>query len=285
MTWATGQGSFGYTPPDWLVQQNRPNVGVPSYAGGVPNLTVGAGGGAASQQTPNAGILNLLPSLNQQQATYPALGVPGYAGLTQTESGNIASLLNPTDFSDQQKLGAEMAVGGGFQGSQFGADNTLKLTEDEKIRRQQLGSQMLSGAVGRLPGPVNPAQLLGRSQSETNVPPAGLATRYPTLGGGGGPPAPGPSGANPPGAMGTASGGGVMGFLNSLLNPAPGLDAMDAWRQSVGLGGGGGTGFGPMNPTDGEQALLPPTDPNTGLPFNYEGGYQGDVNTFSDNYA
>lgn len=160
--------------------------------------------------------------INKNQAGYPGLAIPNYGGLMQTQSGNIASLLSPTNFSDQQRQGAEQAVGSGTEGSQFAANNTLNLTENERIRRQQIGSQMLNAATSSLPSPVNPASLLGRtSTSTTGVP--GYATYNATPGGVGGPRAPlvSPGDAAPVGMYGRATapaGGGSMDWLNQIIN-------------------------------------------------------------------
>lgn len=170
--------------------------------------------------------------LNTNQATYPTLGIPNYAGLMKTQSGNIASLLNPTDFSDQQRQGAEMAVGSGTAGSQFSENNTLKLTEDERLRRQQLGSQILNSATASLPPPVNPAALLGHtSTSNTGVP--GVATSYPQIGGYS--PAPGRVGPLP-GDIGNIPqvGTGQEKFFQYGTNPSRGGGTMDFPNQLIG---------------------------------------------------
>jgi hypothetical protein len=210
------------------------------YSGSVGS-GYGPAGGSIETSTPDYGLLNLLPQLNQQQANYPALGVPGYAGLSASESGNIASLLHPTDFSDQQRQGAEQAVAGGFAGSQFGDINTLHLTENERLRRQLLGSQMLSNAVGRLPGPVNPAALMGRTQTESRTIPTGPGgvtyTNIPGAPGSRGGASAGPVPTNPQTPMVLPGRAPAVNPFMSMMNPGGGaIDPISAWRTSIGLG-------------------------------------------------
>lgn len=220
-----------------------------SSRGGAPSginpLVAGYGsaGGSTTTTAPtfNPSMLGVLQQLDAAQANYPALGVPGYAGLSAQDSTNIAGLLNPTNFTDQQRQGAEAAVGGGFSGSQFGDINTLNLTETEKLRRQAMGSQLLSAATARLPAPVNPAALLGKTGGDAvHVPtgPGGLTyTNIPGAPGsrGGAPGAPTslqPGGPPPPMvAPGTSAPSNP--FMSLVSPPA---DPMAAWRASVGLG-------------------------------------------------
>lgn len=111
-----------------------------------------------------------LPQSPNTQIYTPAINVPNYGNLSNQSSANIASLLNPTDFSDVQRRAAEHAMGGGFAGSGMAASEGTRLTEEERIRRMLLGEQALSGAVGRQP---NPIVLPGTPQQQGGYAPPG----------------------------------------------------------------------------------------------------------------
>lgn len=142
--------------PDPRNPLNLDTSGRTSTVNGVP---VAGQGNVDAAKAVQAGMA-LAPAINQANLNYLNLGIPHYGALTQTESGNIENLLHPTDFSDVQRRAAEQAVGGGYAGSGFAGLEGLHQTEEEKIRRQMIGSNMLSGAAARLPAPFNPASLL-----------------------------------------------------------------------------------------------------------------------------
>lgn len=127
----------------------------------------GVGMGGVPNQTPGAvisGQLGYVPGINQTTLNYRGQGIPGFDALNASQSANISALLNPTDFTDVSRTGAEAAVAGGFSGSGFGAMNTARLTMDEKLKRQALGSKMLNDALSGLPKPFDPTNLLYHSR-------------------------------------------------------------------------------------------------------------------------
>jgi hypothetical protein len=243
--------------PDWVLAQSRPR---PAYS---PAISYGAGLSAGQELQ---GTLPYINQANQTNLGYLSTAIPNYSGLMASQSGNIASLLNPTDFTDVQRRGAENAVASGTAGSPFADLATAKLTEDERIRRQLLGSEMLSGAVRDVPPPVNPLALVGRGL------PAGQP-QQPASFAGGGMPNFGPSWANltnpslapivSPGTA-TGSGGGVMDWLGSILNPGvgtPGGGGYSPWGPGGWQGGEAESPMGPggYDPSGNE---LPMTSPD-----------------------
>ena len=63
---------------------------------------------------------------------------------------NIGFLLNPNfDTSEVATRAAESALGGGFSGSGFASAGRARLLDSERIRRFQLGNEMLSPYLGR----------------------------------------------------------------------------------------------------------------------------------------
>lgn len=154
----------------------------------MPNRNTAGLSGTLEDERDIASGLRTAPSVNQSNLNYLSMGIPNYSGLTQTESGNIANLLHPTDFSDVQRRAAEQAVGGGYSGSNFAGVEGLHMTEEERIRRQLLGSQMLSGAAARLPRPFDPASFLrsgggGSDPTSGHIPGTALTTTGPGPGG------------------------------------------------------------------------------------------------------
>lgn len=222
-------------PSDW--QLNAPQLlGSPGYGG---DTRSGSGVNLISPQQELYGGVAVAPQVNQSNLNYLALGIPNYSGLAKTESGNINNLLNPTDFTDVQRRAAEQAVAGGFQGSGVADALGLRMTEEEKIRRQMLGSQMLSGAAARLPAAFNPASFLGRGTSPSLSPSmqAPLVSRSGPGGGSPGGPRPELPGQPPnPVLPGTATPHNWLSDIISRYSPEGG--STPAYQMQSGVGPG-----------------------------------------------
>lgn len=94
----------------------------------------------------NLGNINPLRALYGQVAeSY----VPGYGNLSQQESANIGQLLNPGRLIDTERYGAEYGSIRGAPGSPAAISSAVRRTDDEILRRQLLGSQLLGGAAQR----------------------------------------------------------------------------------------------------------------------------------------
>lgn len=274
------------TPPDWQTPAD------PRARGGTSPYYTGYETGQQLQA-----LIPFGQEVNQANLQYLAGGIPNYANLTAIESGNIANLLNPTNFADQQRQAAEKAVAGGFQGSGLANQLGYNLTEDEKIRREQLASQMLSGAANRLPAPFNPASLLTRGGGPSPTAP-GVTMRG---GPGGGVPSYAPSGLTPGGPppnpaplLGTptrpSSTGNIVSDILARYMPGGtgGGGTPDLYNMASGLGPGFATGapgdlgvdeFGiPIGPYDAQEYDLTPTAPvPTDGGYDYSGDYGGDL--------
>lgn len=75
------------------------------------------------------------------------------------------NLLNPNwgpAVYDTEKLGAELAVGGGYSGSPLAAYQTGRMRAADIERRAQTANSLLSGAYGRIPQPVDQLSLRGQ---------------------------------------------------------------------------------------------------------------------------
>lgn len=117
-----------------------PSGGIAPYGGGFS-----ASGAAYGPTTAGANAANLA-------YTRGAVGSdPVY--------GAAATLLNPNDptaMRDVALHGAEHAVGTGMVGSGIGREYTGRLRQYDIERRAGLANQLLSGAYGRTPPPVDP---------------------------------------------------------------------------------------------------------------------------------
>lgn len=97
-----------------------------------------------------------VPALNAMNlaAWQAALGarIPNARGLEESSSARIAELLNPPAFfPDVDRRSAEAGAMRGVAGSPSAAAVTVKMTDDERLKRLGLGQQFLSGALGRNP--------------------------------------------------------------------------------------------------------------------------------------
>lgn len=123
------------------------------------NVASGVGGGntPATPTLPDfSEIGNLIGQINAtNQAAQQAANagrIPNAQNLEQSSSNAIANLLNPpTQIGEIDYGGAAAALGSGTSGSPFGGHMGILLNENERIRRQQIGQQMLSGALARNP--------------------------------------------------------------------------------------------------------------------------------------
>lgn len=99
------------------------------------------------------------------------------------------TLLNPNDPNaayDVAMRGAEAAVGGGTVGSGVSGQYTGRLRQYDIERRAALGNQLLSGAYGRTPQPVDPyaaSRLQSDANAENNRLISSIQSRYAPSGG------------------------------------------------------------------------------------------------------
>lgn len=86
--------------------------------------------------------------------------------LTGADQRNIQFLLNPDfDPSEVQTRAAESAFGGGLSGSGFASAGRARMLDSERIRRFQLGNEMLSPYLGRA---HETSERLGTQQHDLN---------------------------------------------------------------------------------------------------------------------
>lgn len=171
---------FGQPTPDWwhptvaaygtlgTALESRPPIGAPMTAtGNVGASTPASPAGPTVPDFPDYShvqdLINQINATNQaaQQASNVAR-IPGAADLEAQSSQDIAALLNPpTTFGEIDVPSAARAVQSGTVGSPFAGVTGLNLSENERIRRQQIGQQMLSAAYARNPGaPIADPQAL-----------------------------------------------------------------------------------------------------------------------------
>jgi hypothetical protein len=99
---------------------------------------------------PPVGLLNQINLGAQRQANLAR--IPGEASLEALSSADIAGLLNPPAmFPDVTRQAAEVTAGRGIGGSAAAYGTGLRMTDEERLRRMQLGQQMLSQATARNP--------------------------------------------------------------------------------------------------------------------------------------
>ena len=78
--------------------------------------------------------------------------VPMGAELEEESSRQISALLNPPDlFPDTSRAAAEWGASRGVSGSPAAASAGVRMTDDEKLRRIELGQKMFSDATTRNP--------------------------------------------------------------------------------------------------------------------------------------
>lgn len=117
-------------------------------SGASPWTPVGtaAGGTGTSQPVGSATSAGLAPV---GAPSYPAL--PDYGPQTSQVLGNISSLLNPSygDMDEARMKSAAKSYGQGTSGSAFANNGLLKMLDSEKIKRQELGAQLLEPYLQR----------------------------------------------------------------------------------------------------------------------------------------
>lgn len=115
-------------------------------------------------------LIAQINAANQAAQHQANLGrIPGAEALEAQSSQNIADLLNPpSQFGEIDVPAASAAVTSGTVGSPFAGITGLNLSETERIRRQALGQQQLTGAYARNPAaPIaNPEALLTLLQQQ-----------------------------------------------------------------------------------------------------------------------
>jgi len=139
--------------------------------GAVPGVLTGAPGIGGSiiagqqPQVPNptttgssaiGGNISNLPNLQNLFTGTGSIQVPNYPALSSTQSGNIQSLLaspdprsDPQAYYDTFRRAAESGTARGVAGSPLANETAYRMTDEERLRRQQLGSNMLSQALAQ----------------------------------------------------------------------------------------------------------------------------------------
>lgn len=118
----------------------------PRVSGGAPSESEAAG----ANDVGLAGLGALQDALNRMYHTADYGRIPGFEGLESSSSARINELLNPPAvFSDADRISAELGASRGVAGSPSSRAVTLKLSDDERLKRIALGQQLLSSAAGR----------------------------------------------------------------------------------------------------------------------------------------
>jgi hypothetical protein len=135
-----------------------------------PSPVAGGGGGGLGGGAPSlpdfSEIGNLIGQINatNQAAQHAANAgrIPGASQLEQLSSNSIANLLNPpTQIGEIDTGAAARALDSGTSGSPFAGHMGILLNENERIRRQGIGQQFLTGALARNPAaPIADTQQL-----------------------------------------------------------------------------------------------------------------------------
>lgn len=196
-------------------------------------LSGGGGGGGVGINIPSAAQAN--------QANYIAANNAMMADPAYQAAKGFLNPNDPTAMWDVAMKGAEHAAGTGMGGSGIAGQYTGRLRQYDIERRAALGNQILSGAYGRQPAPVNPyaqAQLQLDVNKENNRMLSSIQSRYApsggfSQGGGGG----GRSAPMVIGAGGTGGGGG--GGYSPVRPYMPTGGGTPAGSNQVALGFGG----------------------------------------------
>lgn len=160
----------GPTKSDWDLFQKLnapaviPGTGRSDYGAAPAGALQGAGSGAGS---PATGFIPFAPdpaatsakALATNLASIPALQglfsgvantyIPGATQKFAQESANVDELLNPGRLIDTDRYSAETNAARGIAGSPAGFSSAVRRRDDEILRRQLLGSQLLSSISQR----------------------------------------------------------------------------------------------------------------------------------------
>lgn len=110
-----------------------------------------ANGNPVSGQSDYNSWLNTISGYNQNR-------VPNMPNLESLSSDRISELLNPPEyFTDTSRQAAELGAMRGIGGSPAAGASAVRLTDQERLKRIQLGSELLSAAAGRYPTAAPPA--------------------------------------------------------------------------------------------------------------------------------
>lgn len=228
------------------------------------NMWGGVAGGMSSVRDPNApwgglptgGMMpsggSLYGGTSLAGANIPSAFDANAANLAFTRGATASdptfkaakTLLNPNDpnaMYDVAMKGAEAAVGGGTVGSGVSGQYTGRLRQYDIERRAALGNQLLSGAYGRTPQPVDPyaaSRLQMDANAENNRLISSIQNRYAPSGGfsqGGG----GGGGRSAPMVIGGGGGGGGGQPYASTLAASPNTPMMSPGSNQVAYGQGG----------------------------------------------
>lgn len=265
-------GSGGNRAPGGAINPLASFGWTPGYGGvpAVPSPATTAGTATAGNMANLPGLEGLagaVNTFNQQQAQGQLIrGLPNYAAMVQSSSGNILNELQgrvPTDVLRQmEQTAAERGIGTGTAGSASGNAALLRALGLTSLGLQQQGEQNLTGAIARTPqAPLfNPASFFVSPEQQQQAEAA--AALYGA--------APNPSAAAEEAIrQARAGGGGFGGRYGGGGYPG---------------GGGGGSAFGPaagayarqpfaadrmINPPAGG-ALGTPTGPQEASPEGYQ---------------
>ena len=134
-----------------IVRNERAVPGLTALRGNYPELTedinailAGINSPAATPGTvPTAGTAPIVPQGTTTTGGSPT-GIPGTQPFESETDRIIAGLLNPPAyFADVDRRAAEVAAGRGISGSEAGFGTGLRMTDEERIRRQTLGTNLL----------------------------------------------------------------------------------------------------------------------------------------------
>ena len=111
------------------------------------------GYGDTLQQTEEAlpAIRNIAKGLGQTYRGELGAGIPNLPGLEATNSQNIQQLLSGAVPTDASQRSAEGAVAAGIPGSGAANQRGMRLNYQDILSQMQLGSNLLTSAVGRQP--------------------------------------------------------------------------------------------------------------------------------------
>lgn len=129
-----------------------PITGRPIYRNAREEREAWQAGRRATATTPTTPTTPVIPGLDTdllgvvtQQDTPPGgPGIPGAQPFQDETDKIIQELLNPPAyFADVDRRAAEVAAGRGISGSEAGFGTGLRMTDEERIRRQTLGANIL----------------------------------------------------------------------------------------------------------------------------------------------
>ncbi len=142
----------GSTPAIPGVLTGAPGIGGSIIAGQQPQVPNPTTTGSSAI----GGNISNLPNLQNLFTGTGSIQVPNYPALSSTQSGNIQSLLaspdpraDPQAYYDTFRRAAESGTARGVAGSPVANETAYRMTDEERLRRQELGTNMLSQALAQ----------------------------------------------------------------------------------------------------------------------------------------